>query len=133
MADISIDGAKLSGVLRLTWMTDQLAHVLDHNQTDEPTGTWTGLACPDHGLPLGADVDNATLQRLTAQSDVADLIWEAPADLATEHGQLLLAASRRIKRAITRSASGSGSRPTPSGPGRGQRTARRSNSFRPQA
>jgi hypothetical protein len=92
MADISIDGAQLSGVLRLTWMTDQLAHVLHHSQTDEPTGTWTGLACPDHGLPLGADVDNATLQRLTVHSDVADLIWEAPADLATEHGQLLLAA-----------------------------------------
>ena len=50
MADISIDGAKLTGVLRLTWNTDQLAHVLEHSQTDEPTGTWTGLACPDHGL-----------------------------------------------------------------------------------
>ena len=41
MADISIDGAKLTGVLRLTWSTDQLAHVLEHSQTDEPTGTWT--------------------------------------------------------------------------------------------
>ena len=41
MADISIDGAKLTGVLRLTWNTDQLAHVLEHSQTDEPTGTWT--------------------------------------------------------------------------------------------
>ena len=41
MADISIDGAKLNGVLRLTWMSDQLAHVLEHSQTDEPTGTWT--------------------------------------------------------------------------------------------
>ena len=41
MADISIDGAKLTGVLRLTWMSDQLAHVLEHSQTDEPTGTWT--------------------------------------------------------------------------------------------
>ena len=59
MADISIDGAKLTGVLRLTWMTDHLAHVLEHSQTDEPTGTWTGLACPDHGLALGTDVDTA--------------------------------------------------------------------------
>ena len=92
MADISIDGAKLTGVLRLTWNTDHLAHVLEHSQTDEPTGTWTGLACPDHGLALGTDVDNATLQRLTAHGEVADLIWEAPADLAAEHGQLLLAA-----------------------------------------
>jgi hypothetical protein len=40
MADISIDGAKLTGVLQLTWNTDHLAHVLDHSQTDEPTGTW---------------------------------------------------------------------------------------------
>ena len=36
MADISIDGAKLTGVLRLTWNTDHLAHVLEHSQTDEP-------------------------------------------------------------------------------------------------
>ena len=41
MVDTSIDGAKLSGVLRLTWMSDHLAHVLEHSQTDEPTGTWT--------------------------------------------------------------------------------------------
>ena len=46
MADISIDGAKLTGVLRLTWNTDKLAHVLEHSQTGEPTGTWT-----DPGLP----------------------------------------------------------------------------------
>ena len=36
MAAISIDGAKLTGVLRLTWNTDHLAHVLEHSQTDEP-------------------------------------------------------------------------------------------------
>jgi hypothetical protein len=88
MADISIDGAKLSGVLRLTWMSDHLAHVLKHSQSDEPAGTWTGLVCPDHGLALGTDVDNATLQRLSAHGDIADLIWEAPADLTAEHGQL---------------------------------------------
>jgi len=92
MAGISIDGAKLTGVLRLTWMTDQLAHVLEHSQTDEPAGTWTGLAGPDHGLAVGTDVDTATLQRLTAHGEIADLIWEAPADLTTEHGQLCLAA-----------------------------------------
>jgi hypothetical protein len=92
MADTSIDGAKLTGVLRLTWMSDHLAHVLQHSQTDEPTGTWTGLACPDHGLPLGADVDTATLQRLCAHGDIADLVWEAPADLTAEHGELSLAA-----------------------------------------
>lgn len=92
MADTSIESARPGGVLRLTWNADHLAHVLEHSQTDEPTGTWTGLACPDHGLALGADVDTATLQRLFGSGDVADLIWEAPADLAAEHGQLLLAA-----------------------------------------
>ena len=94
MAEMSIDGAKLSGVLRLTWMSDQLAHVLEHSQTDEPSGTWTGLASPDHGLAIGTDVDNPTLQRLSAHGDVADLIWEAPADLTAEHGQLCRAAIR---------------------------------------
>lgn len=92
MADTGIDGARLSGVLRLTWNVDHLAHVLEYSQTDEPAGTWTGLACPDHGLALGTDVDAATLRRLCAQGDVANLVWEAPADLAAEHGQLLLAA-----------------------------------------
>jgi hypothetical protein len=92
MADTSIDGARLRGVLRLTWLSDHLAHVLEHTQTDEPSGTWTGLACPDNGLALGADVDTATLQSLFGDGDVADLIWEAPADLTAEHGQLLLAA-----------------------------------------
>jgi hypothetical protein len=92
MADTSIDGAKLSGVLRLTWVADHLAHVLEHSQTVEPSGTWTGLACPDHGLAPGADVDTAVLQRLAAYGDIADLIWEAPADLTAEHGQLCQAA-----------------------------------------
>jgi len=91
-ADASIDGAKLTGVLRLTWVTGHLAHVIEHSQTDEPAGTWTGLACPGHGLALGTDVETATLQRLTAHGDIADLIWEAPADLTTEHRQLLRSA-----------------------------------------
>jgi hypothetical protein len=92
MADTSIDGAKLGGVLRLTWLSDQLAHVLEHSQTDEPSGTWTGLAGLNHGLTPGTDVDTATLQRLSAKSDMADLIWEAPADFTAAHGQLLQAA-----------------------------------------
>ena len=52
-----------------------------------------GLACPDHGLPRGADVDTTTLQRLSARGgELADLIWQAPADLAAGHGQLFQAA-----------------------------------------
>ena len=93
MTATSIPGAGPSGVLRMTWVRDQLAHVLDHCDTDEPSGTWTGLACPDHGLPRGADVDTTTLQRLSARGgELADLIWEAPADLAAGHGQLFQAA-----------------------------------------
>lgn len=92
MPGTSIEGAGLGGVLRLTWDADHLAHALAHSQADEPRGTWTGLACPDHGLALGADVDNATLQRLSAHSDIADLAWEPPAELAAEHGQLCHAA-----------------------------------------
>src|SRR5689334_8160830 len=92
MADTGIDGTKLGGVLRLTWMSDHLAHILEHSLIDEPAGTWTGLACPDHGLALGADVDVATLQRLSTHGDIADLIWEAPADLTVRHGQLSQAA-----------------------------------------
>jgi hypothetical protein len=92
MTDASTDGPGLSGTLRLTWVTDQLAHVLDHSQADETSGTWTGLACPDHGLPIGSDVDNATLLRLAGQDQIADLTWEAPPDFTAEHGQVCAAA-----------------------------------------
>ena len=92
MTATGIPGAGLSGVLRMTWVRDQLAHVLEHCDTDEPSGTWTGLACPDHGLAIGTDVDTTTLQRLCARGEIADLIWEAPADLTTGHGQLFQAA-----------------------------------------
>jgi hypothetical protein len=34
-------------------------------------GTRVGQACPDHGLEIAPDVDNATLQRL-AQGEIAD-------------------------------------------------------------
>src|SRR5690242_2326872 len=54
MAGSRIEGAGLRGVMRLTWVEDHLAHVLDHCETDEPVGAWTGLACQDHGLALGA-------------------------------------------------------------------------------
>ena len=64
MTAIAITGMGLTGVLRMTWVQDNLAHVLDHSHTDETCGTWTGLACPSHGLPLGTDVDNTTLRQL---------------------------------------------------------------------
>jgi hypothetical protein len=92
MAGGRIEGAGLRGVMRLTWVEDHLAHVLDHCGTDEPAGAWTGLACQDHGLALGGDVDDATLRRLSAHGAIADLIWEPRPELAAEHGQLLQAA-----------------------------------------
>jgi len=87
MTALAITGMGLTGVLRLTWVQDNLAHVLQHSQTDETSGTWTGLACPGHGLPLGADVDNAVLQEMGAGTEIADLIWEAPDQFTAEHTQ----------------------------------------------
>src|SRR5580693_1198135 len=94
MTAIAISGMGLTGVLRLTWVQDNLAHVLDHSQADETSGTWTGLACPGYGLALGTDVDTATLRRLAAGSEIADLTWEAPDELTAEHGQVFQAAIR---------------------------------------
>jgi hypothetical protein len=94
MTAIAITGMDLTGVLRITWVHDNLAHVLDHSHTDETPGTWTGLACPARGLALGADVDIATLRHLAAASELADLIWEAPDQLTAEHAQIFLAAMR---------------------------------------
>jgi hypothetical protein len=90
---ISSEGAELGGTLRLTWVTDDLAHVLEHSRTDEPSGTWTGLACPDYGLEIGSDVDEAKLQQIS-QGALADFVWEASADFTADHSQPALAAIR---------------------------------------
>jgi len=66
MTALAITGMGLTGVLRLTWVQDNLDHVLEHCEADEPSGTWTGLAGPGYALALGADVDNAMLQHLAA-------------------------------------------------------------------
>jgi hypothetical protein len=92
MTSTSITAPGLSGVLRMTWVHDDLAHVLEHAETDEPPGTWTGLACRDYGLALGGDDDNLTLRRLAADGKIADLIWEAPGELVAEHDQAFQAA-----------------------------------------
>ena len=64
MTAIGITGMGLTGVVRMNWVQDDLAHVLEHARTDETSGTWTGRACPDYGLALGGDVDATTLRRL---------------------------------------------------------------------
>ena len=88
MTAIAISSMGLTGVLRLTWVHDNLAHVLEHCETDEPSGTWTGLAGPGYGLALGADVDNAMLREMAAGSELADLIWEAPDQFTADHAQV---------------------------------------------
>ena len=43
MAAIGITGMGLTGVVRMTWVQDDLAHVPEHARTDETAGTWPGL------------------------------------------------------------------------------------------
>jgi hypothetical protein len=92
MANSGSTAAALSGTMRMTWVQDHLAHVLEHAETDEPSGTWTGLACPDHALALGADVNTAALRRMSTHGELADLIWEAPEKLTADHAERLQAA-----------------------------------------
>jgi hypothetical protein len=89
---VKVSGVGLTGVLRLTWVRDDLAHVLQHAGTDEPTGTWIGRACPDRGLTVGSDVDAVTLQRPCGRGEIADLLWEAPSEFVAEHEQVHSAA-----------------------------------------
>ena len=41
MTSTSITAPGLSGLLQMTWLQDDLAHVLEHADVDEPSGTWT--------------------------------------------------------------------------------------------
>lgn len=104
MTSTSIKAPGLSGILRMTWVHDDLAHVLEHAETDEPSGTWTGLACSDHDLPLGGDVEPMTLRLLAADGKIADLDWEAPEELAVEHGQAFQAAMQAYRTGDSESA-----------------------------
>src|ERR1700683_112801 len=94
---IRIQDAGLHGTLRLQVVTDDLAYVLQHAETDETSGTWTGLACPDHGLPVGSDVDNAVLKSLSSEGDIIDLFWEAPPELAAPHNTAFHAAIQALQ------------------------------------
>ena len=50
MAGISIEGVGLGGVLRLTWVSDHLVHVLSTAGPTSLADTWSDLPCPDHGM-----------------------------------------------------------------------------------
>jgi hypothetical protein len=101
---IKVSGAGLTGTLRLTLPPDRLAHVLEHAEVDEPSGTWTGLVGPEHGLPIGSDVDAAVLTRLCTGSEIADLVWEAPAGLVAGHNQAFYRAMNAFEAEDTTSA-----------------------------
>jgi hypothetical protein len=73
------------GTVRTAWIDDGLAHVLEHAGSDEPCGTWTGLACNARGLAIGTDADPAILRDLCSGQRVADLTWEPPDGLAGGH------------------------------------------------
>jgi hypothetical protein len=60
-----------------------VGHILAHTAIDEPSGTWTGSACPRHQRPLGSDVDLADLGVMSRTADgLADACWYAPPTLA---------------------------------------------------
>jgi hypothetical protein len=111
-------------LLRLTWVTDDLAHVLEHSQSNEPSGTLTGLACPGHGLEIGDNVDNASLQYL-AHGDLADF--------TAEHGQLSLATIRAHRDGEPEAGEQLWQQAQACGPVPGQRITRRSVSCKPRA
>src|SRR5262249_40569921 len=106
---------------------------LERAETDEPSGTWTGLACRDHQLALGSDVDNATLRRLAADGEIADLVWEASEDLAAEHGQAFHAAMQAYRAGSGELAEQQWQQVQRSGHGPGRRTTRRSSCCRRRA
>jgi hypothetical protein len=54
-----------------------ISHILKHAGIDEPTGTWTGGACPRLGRPPGTDVNLADLGEMHRQSGgLSDFTWQ---------------------------------------------------------
>lgn len=57
-------------------MTGDVRHVLEHVGVYEPTGTWTGGACPRHGHPIGSDVALADLSAVYQEAgNLVDFTW----------------------------------------------------------
>jgi hypothetical protein len=51
MTALAISGMGLTGVLRLTWVQDNLAHVLDYSQADETSGPGPAWPAPVTAWP----------------------------------------------------------------------------------
>jgi hypothetical protein len=84
---MTADGGLRCGTIRTAWISDGMAHVLEHAGTDEAPGTWTGLACAARGLAIGTDVDPAILRDLCSGQRAADITWEPPSSLVGEDHQ----------------------------------------------
>ena len=127
MTATGIPGAGPGGVLRMTWVQDRPARVLEHSDTDEPSGSWTGLACSDDGLTAGADVNTTTPASAAGLRPARRPGLGSPGGLAARHAQLFQATLRALLTAAAlRPPNGFRSRPAPYGPRRGRPAARRS-------
>ncbi len=70
--------------------TADIRHIAEHTGADEPSGTWTGGACPRHGRPIGTDVDLADLRAVYRQTGgLIDVTWY-PEPAAAEAYKMLL-------------------------------------------
>ena len=69
MTAIAIDGMGLTGVLRLTWVQDNLAHVLDHSRQGA-LGVLGGAQPGPDGVPVEAgEGDVVDIDRLETHGD----------------------------------------------------------------
>ena len=77
------------GAIQMNTHAD-ISHITAHTSIDEPSGTWTGGACPRHRRPLGSDVALADLGEMHRQSaGLTDMTWY-PEPAAAEAYQMLL-------------------------------------------
>ena len=63
------------GELQINVRAD-VPHILHHTGIDEPTGTWTGGGCPQHGRDVGTDASLYDLGEMHRQSaGLCDMTW----------------------------------------------------------
>jgi hypothetical protein len=80
-------------------LTPDIEHIVALVGISEPTGTWTGGACPRLGRPLGTDVDLADLGAMhRTGARLMDYCWYAPDTLAEVYRMLLNSAEADERR-----------------------------------